>query len=274
MVARVTATEAIRLLEQFRAGGVSRDKVLRAFQNAPVADLGFARVDTHRALRRGFPEVIFGAGKTPEQVVRIAGSLLDHGQRVLVTRATENHARVVQRKFKDAVYLQMAHCITIDRKPLPKRAGTIAIVCAGTSDLPVAEEAAVTAEIMGNTVERITDVGVAGVHRLFGQLDRIQTANVTVVVAGMEGALPSVVAGLVSKPIIAVPTSIGYGASFGGLAALLGMLNSCASGMTVVNIDNGFGAGYAASQINALASTTQEPAHTPARLPRAMRNSR
>jgi NCAIR mutase (PurE)-related protein len=253
MVARVTATEAIRLLEQFRAGGVSRDKVLRAFQNAPVADLGFARVDTHRALRRGFPEVVFGAGKTPQQVVRIAGSLLDHGQRVLVTRATENHARVVQRKFKDAVYHQMARCITIDRKPLPKRAGTIAVVCAGTSDLPVAEEAAVTGEIMGNTVERITDVGVAGVHRLFGQLDRIQGANVTVVVAGMEGALPSVVAGLVSKPIIAVPTSIGYGASFGGLAALLGMLNSCASGMTVVNIDNGFGAGYAASQINALA---------------------
>jgi NCAIR mutase (PurE)-related protein len=274
MVARVTATEAIRLLEQFRAGGVSRDKVLRAFQNAPVADLGFARVDTHRALRRGFPEVIFGAGKTPEQVVKIAGSLLDHGQRVLVTRATENHARVVRRKFKDAVYHQMARCITIDRKPLPKRAGTIAIVCAGTSDLPVAEEAAVTAEIMGNTVERITDVGVAGVHRLFGQLDRIQSANVTVVVAGMEGALPSVVAGLISKPIIAVPTSIGYGASFGGLAALLGMLNSCASGMTVVNIDNGFGAGYAASQINALASATQEPAQPASPLPRPMRNSK
>jgi NCAIR mutase (PurE)-related protein len=274
MVARVTATEAIRLLEQFRAGGVSRDKVLRAFQNAPVADLGFARVDTHRALRRGFPEVVFGAGKTPQQVVRIAGSLLDHGQRVLVTRATENHARVVQRKFKDAVYHQMARCITIDRKPLPKRAGTIAVVCAGTSVLPVAEEAAVTGEIMGNTVERITDVGVAGVHRLFGQLDRIQGANVTVVVAGMEGALPSVVAGLVSKPIIAVPTSIGYGASFGGLAALLGMLNSCASGMTVVNIDNGFGAGYAASQINALASAAHEPAQPPSRMPRAMRNSR
>lgn len=274
MVARVTATEAIRLLEQFRAGGVSRDKVLRAFQNAPVADLGFARVDTHRALRRGFPEVIFGAGKTPEQVVKIAGSLLDHGQRVLVTRATENHARALQRKFKDTVYHQMARCLTIDHKPLPKRAGTIAVVCAGTSDLPVAEEAGVTAEIMGNTVERITDVGVAGVHRLFGQLDRIQSANVIVVVAGMEGALPSVVAGLISKPIIAVPTSIGYGASFGGLAALLGMLNSCASGLTVVNIDNGFGAGYAASQINALASTTPEPARPAARLPRGMRNSR
>jgi NCAIR mutase (PurE)-related protein len=274
MVARVSITEAIRLLEQFRAGGVSRDKVLRAFQNAPVADLGFARVDTHRALRRGFPEVIFGAGKTAEQVVKIATSLLDHGQRVLVTRVTEDHARVVRRKFKDATYHQMARCLTIDRKPLPKRPGTIAVVCAGTSDLPVAEEAAVTAEIMGNRVERVTDVGVAGVHRLFGQLERIQSANVTVVVAGMEGALPSVVAGLVSKPIIAVPTSVGYGASFGGLAALLGMLNSCASGMTVVNIDNGFGAGYAASQINALASSAQEAAQPASRLPRAMRNSR
>jgi len=218
--------------------------------------------------------VIFGAGKTPDQVVKIASSLLDHGQRVLVTRTTNEHARVICRKFKDAVYHQTARCLTIDRKPLAKRAGTIAVVCAGTSDLPVAEEAAVTAEIMGNRVERITDVGVAGVHRLFGQLDRIQSANVTVVVAGMEGALPSVVAGLVSKPIIAVPTSIGYGASFGGLAALLGMLNSCASGMTVVNIDNGFGAGYAASQINALASGGQELAQPESRLPRAMRNSR
>jgi NCAIR mutase (PurE)-related protein len=274
MMARVTTTEAIRLLEQFRAGGVSRDKVVRAFQNAPVADLGFARVDTHRALRRGFPEVIFGAGKTPEQIVKIAASLLNHGQRVLVTRVTDDHALVVRRKFKDAVYHQMARCLTIDRTPLSKRPGVIAVVCAGTSDLPVAEEAAVTAEIMGNSVERITDVGVAGVHRLFGQLERIQSANVTVVVAGMEGALPSVVAGLVSKPIIAVPTSVGYGASFGGLAALLGMLNSCASGMTVVNIDNGFGAGYAASQINALAAPTQEPAQPPARLPRAVRNSR
>jgi len=270
----VTTTEAIRLLEQFRAGGVSRDRVLRAFQNAPVADLGFARVDTHRALRRGFPEVIFGAGKTPEQVVKIASSLVDHGQRVLVTRVTTEHARAVRRKFKDAAYHEMARCLTISRKPLPKRPGTIAVVCAGTSDLPVAEEAAVTAEIMGNSVERITDVGVAGVHRLFGQLDRIQSANVTIVVAGMEGALPSVVAGLVSKPIIAVPTSIGYGASFGGLAALLGMLNSCASGMTVVNIDNGFGAGYAASQINALASGAPEAVQTESRLPRAMRNSR
>jgi hypothetical protein len=249
----VTTTEAIRLLEKFRAGGVNREKVLRAFQAAPVADLGFAQVDTHRALRRGFPEVIFGAGKTPDQVVKIAAKLYAHGQRILVTRITEQHARALRKKFRAAVYHEMARCVTIEEKPLLKRSGAIAVICAGTSDLPVAEEAAVTAEIMGNRVERITDVGVAGLHRLLGQLEVIQKASVLVVVAGMEGALPSVVAGLVDKLVIAVPTSVGYGASFGGVAALLAMLNSCASGVTVVNIDNGFGAGYAASQINALA---------------------
>jgi pyridinium-3,5-biscarboxylic acid mononucleotide synthase len=249
----VTTTEAVKLLEKFRAGGIGRDEVLRNFQAAPVADLGFAQVDTHRALRRGFPEVIFGAGKTPEQVLKIAAKLLDHDQRVLVTRVSLEHARALRRKFKETVYHELARCLTIDRKPLPKRPGTIAVVCAGTSDLPVAEEAALTADIMGNRVDRVSDVGVAGVHRLLGRMETIQRANVVIVVAGMEGALPSVVAGLVSRPVIAVPTSIGYGASFGGLAALLGMLNSCASGMTVVNIDNGFGAGYAASQINTLA---------------------
>jgi NCAIR mutase (PurE)-related protein len=249
----VTTTEAIKLLEKFRAGGVGRDEVLRAFQAAPVADLGFAQVDTHRALRKGFPEVIFGAGKTPEQVLKIAGRLLANEQNVLATRVTAEHARVLRKRFKRAVHHELARCVTIEKKPLPKRPGTIAVACAGTSDLPVAEEAAVTAEIMGNRVERLCDVGVAGVHRLLSRLETIQRANVVVVVAGMEGALPSVVAGLVSRPVIAVPTSIGYGASFGGLAALLGMLNSCGSGVTVVNIDNGFGAGYAASQINALA---------------------
>lgn len=250
---RVTNTEAIQLLEKFRAGGVGRDKVLRAFQAAPVADLGFAQVDTHRALRKGFPEVIFGAGKTPAQVVKIATKLIAHGQRVLVTRITSEHARALRRKFKAAVHHELARCVTIEKKPLPRRPGCIAVICAGTSDLPVAEEAAVTAEIMGNRVERIVDAGVAGLHRILSRLETIQRANVLVVVAGMEGALPSVVAGLVSKPVIAVPTSVGYGASFGGVAALLGMLNSCGSGVTVVNIDNGFGAGYAASQINALA---------------------
>jgi len=250
----VTTTEAVKLLEKFRAGGVSRDKVVRAFQAAPVADLGFAQVDTHRALRQGFPEVIFGQGKTPEQVVKITAKLFEREHRVLVTRVTPEHARRLRRRFRSAVHHELARCITLEVKPLPKRPGTIAVICAGTSDLPVAEEAAITAEIMGNSVDRITDVGVAGVHRLFGRLDTIQRANVVIVVAGMEGALPSVVAGLVSKPVIAVPTSVGYGASFNGLAPLLGMLNSCASGLTVVNIDNGFGAAYAASQINALAS--------------------
>jgi hypothetical protein len=240
-------------LEVFRAGKIPREKVLRAFQSAPVADLGFAQVDTHRALRKGFPEVIFGSGKTPEQVVKIASRLLEHEQRVLVTRVTPEHARALHKKFKRAVYHQLARCVTIEKSPLSKRAGTIAVICAGTSDLPVTEEAAVTAEIMGNRVERIHDVGVSGLHRLFPHLEAIQGANVLIVVAGMEGALPSVIAGLVSRPVIAVPTSVGYGASFGGLAALLAMLNSCGSGVTVVNIDNGFGAGYAASQINALA---------------------
>jgi NCAIR mutase (PurE)-related protein len=250
----VTTTEAVKLLEKFRAGGVSRERVLHAFQAAPVADLGFAQVDTHRALRKGFPEVIFGAGKTPDQVLKIAAKLLEKESRILITRITPEHARAVRKKFKHAVHHELARCITIVKKPSPPRPGVIAVVCAGTSDLPVAEEAAVTAEIMGNRVERINDVGVSGLHRLFARLETIQGANVIVVVAGMEGALPSVVAGLVSKPVIAVPTSVGYGASFGGLAALLGMLNSCGSGVTVVNIDNGFGAGYAASQINALAS--------------------
>jgi NCAIR mutase (PurE)-related protein len=250
----VTTKDAIELLEKFRAGGVGRDDVVRAFQAAPVADLGFAQVDLHRALRKGFPEVIYGSGKTAEQIVKIASKLLQHERRVLITRISREHSRVLQKKVRHAVYHDLARCITIDRTPMQKRTGTIAVVCAGTSDLPVAEEAAVTAEIMGNRVERIADVGVAGLHRLLGRLETIQKANVIIVVAGMEGALPSVVAGLVSRPVIAVPTSIGYGASFGGLAALLGMLNSCGSSVVVTNIDNGFGAGYAASQINALAA--------------------
>ena len=250
----MTAKEAIDLLETFRAGKASREKVLRAFQTAPLVDLGFAQVDTHRALRKGFPEVVFGAGKTPLQVVQIAAKIFEREQRILVTRINGEHARALRRRFKNAVHHQASRCVTIEKSPLPRRPGTVAVLCAGTSDLPVAEEAAVTADIMGNRVERIYDVGVAGLHRLLSRLELIQSANVLVVVAGMEGALPSVVAGLVSKPVIAVPTSVGYGASFDGLAALLGMLNSCGSGVTVVNIDNGFGAGYAASQINALAA--------------------
>lgn len=256
----VTTSQAEQLLEAFRTGKISRARVLRAFQTAPVADLGFARVDLHRALRKGCPEVIFGAGKTATQVLGIAARLLERKQNVLVTRATKDQARRLQKQFKEARYHALAGCVTVEKWPSAKRPGLIGIVSAGTSDLPVAQEAAVTAAWMGNEIVEVHDVGVAGLHRILSRLEVLQQANVLVVVAGMEGALPSVVAGLVDRPVIAVPTSVGYGASFGGLAALLGMLNSCSSGVTVVNIDNGFGAGYAASQINALASPAAPPA--------------
>lgn len=249
----MTTAEAIALLNRFRRGRASQAEVLRAFQAAPLTELGFAQIDAHRSLRKGFPEVIFGAGKTPQQVVAIARQIWLHEKRVLVTRVTPIHARLLRRHFRNAVHHPAARCVTLQARPLPKRPGSIAVLCAGTSDLPVAEEAAVTADIMGNRVDRLYDIGVAGLHRLLGKLTAIQQARVIIAVAGMEGALPSVVAGLVAQPVIAVPTSVGYGASLGGLAAMLGMLNSCASGVTVVNIDNGFGAGYAASQINALA---------------------
>lgn len=253
----MTPEEGKKLLENFRAGAIDIDAVLRSFQSAPVAELPFAQVDLHRALRKGFPEVIFGSGKTPGQVVAIAAEILQREKHLLVTRVTEDHARQLLERFPTAVHHEKARCVTISQVAVEKRPGIISILCAGTSDIPVAEEAVVTAEIMGNTVERIYDVGVAGLHRLLRKLDQIQKANVLIVVAGMEGALPSVVAGLVSRPVIAVPTSIGYGANFGGLAALLGMLNSCGSGVTVTNIDNGFGAGYAASQINTLAASAK-----------------
>jgi pyridinium-3,5-biscarboxylic acid mononucleotide synthase len=248
----VTTASAIELLERFREGKISLDDALAAFQAPPVADLGFAQIDTHRALRKGFAEVVYCASKTAPQIVKIAAKILEQEDRVLLTRLSAEQAAAVKKKFKAAQHHEAARCITIDKRPLPKRPGAIAVLCAGTSDMPVAEEACVTADIMGNTVERIYDVGVAGLHRLLNKMQQIQKANVVIVVAGMEGALPSVVAGLVSKPVIAVPTSVGYGANFAGLAPLLTMLNSCSSGVTVVNIDNGFGAGYAASQINAL----------------------
>ena len=219
-------------------------------------DLGFARVDTDRRRRCGFPEVIFGIGKAPEQVAEIARVILERESVLLVSRSNEDQWRAVVKLFPGARWHASARCITVERTPLAKLDGHIAVVCAGTSDVPVADEAAVTLEIFGNRVERFTDVGVAGIHRLLAVRDRIEAANAVIVVAGMEGALPSAVAGLVSKPVIAVPTSIGYGASFGGVAALLGMLNSCGSGVTVVNIDNGFGAAYAAAQINRLAQRT------------------
>jgi NCAIR mutase (PurE)-related protein len=215
-------------------------------------DLGFARVDSARAGRCGFPEVIFGAGKTPAEVLAIGRTILAKDRVLLVSRASEEQHRALAAEFPAARWHARARCIGVEIEPLPKNDGGIGVICAGTSDLPVADEAAVTLEIFGNRVERITDVGVAGIHRLLAERDRLEACNVLIVVAGMEGALPSAVAGLVSKPVIAVPTSVGYGASFGGLAALLGMLNSCGSGVTVVNIDNGFGAAYAAAQINRL----------------------
>ncbi len=254
----VTSAEATALLESLIAGTTSPAAVLRAFQAAPIADLGFAQVDLHRSLRKGFPEVIYGEGKTPFQVARIARQIAQRDGRFLVTRAGPEHARAVRKAMRNAVYYEAARCITCEVKPLPKRPGTIAVLAAGTSDLPVAEEAAITADIMGNTVERYYDVGVAGLHRLLRHMEAVQRAHVVIAVAGMEGALPSVVGGLVNRPVIAVPTSVGYGAHLGGLTPLFAMLNSCASGLTVVNINNGFGAGYAASQINALVAQTLE----------------
>ena len=216
----------------------------------PYEDIGFAKIDHHRALRRGFPEVVFGAGKTADQVAAIVERLASGADRVLVTKADERCFDAVRQLVPDAEYHPIARAITMNRaKETPSRPG-IMVLCGGTSDIPIAEEAAITAELMGNAVERSYDVGVSGVHRLLDRLPRLREARVLVVVAGMEGALPSVVGGLVSVPVIAVPTSIGYGASFGGLAALLTMLNSCAAGVSVVNIDDGFGAGYLAALIN------------------------
>jgi NCAIR mutase (PurE)-related protein len=215
-------------------------------------DLGFARVDVDRRRRCGFPEVIFGAGKTPQDVLAISRVILEREPVLLATRVSEDHYRALTDEFPTARFHARARCITVELARMPVLDGAVGVVCAGTSDLPVAEEAAVTLEIFGNRVERVTDVGVAGIHRLLGERDRLEACNALIVVAGMEGALPSAVAGLVSKPVIAVPTSVGYGANFGGLAALLGMLTSCGSGVTVVNIDNGFGAAYAAAQINRL----------------------
>lgn len=252
--------DALTLLEEFKNGKISAEEVLTQLERDTSVDLGFAHVDIHRAERSGFSEVIYGGGKTPEQVLEIAAQIYQNSPQVLVTRITAAHMEAVRSRFPEVVYHEMARCLTLVREPLPKRPRPVAVLCAGTSDLPVAEEAAVTAEIMGNEVIRLYDVGVAGIRRLLGNLGKLRRASVLVVAAGMEGALPSVVAGLVSKPVIAVPTSVGYGASLGGIAALLGMLNSCGSGVTVVNIDNGFGAGYAASQINSL--TMQAPSVT------------
>jgi pyridinium-3,5-biscarboxylic acid mononucleotide synthase len=252
----MTETDLQRLLDAVRSGALdadtASDRIRDALTSAPFEDLGFARVDTHRTFRQGFPEVILGLGKTPEQIAAIAERIVDKGQSLLVTRATPAAAQAVAGVVPEAAYHAEARAITLKQGDIPQGAGTVLIACAGTADLPVAEEAAVTADIMGNTVDRLYDVGVAGLHRLLHEHRRLQEARVVIVVAGMEGALPSVVGGLVRVPVIAVPTSVGYGASFDGLAALLGMLNSCASGVTVVNIDNGFGAACVASRINHL----------------------
>jgi len=241
-----------QLLHQVKNGGISVEQALRELKNLPFENLGYAKIDHHRSLRRGVPEVIFCQNKTIPQVVEITRAMIKKGNNVLGTRASKEMYEKVKEIAPDAIYHEDARAFTILReKPVMNR-GIIAVITAGTSDIPVAEEAAITAEFLGNKVERLYDVGVAGIHRLFLNMDVIDRAQVLIVAAGMEGALASVVAGLVDKPVIAVPTSVGYGASFGGLSALLTMLNSCAGGISVVNIDNGFGAGLVAHQINRL----------------------
>lgn len=240
-----------KILSQVSSHEVGVEDALNQLKNLPYEDIGYANIDQHRNLRTGQAEVIFGQGKTPAQIAGIVEHMKKNNSRILVTRADREDYEEVLRTAPGAVYHELARIITIGEKPEPENTrGPIAVVTAGTSDIPVAEEAALTAEYFGNRVDRVFDVGVAGIHRLFDKMDRIQKADVVIVIAGMEGALASVVGGLVSVPVIAVPTSVGYGASFGGLAALLSMLNSCANGIGVVNIDNGYGAACLASKIH------------------------
>lgn len=239
------------LLQAIAGGTLSPEQGVERLRHLPFEDLGFAQVDHHRQLRQGQPEVIFGQGKTVEQIGRIMEAMVARGSNVLVTRLEEVRAVELLAVYPRSIYHADARCLTLEITQKQQQGrGTILIVAAGTSDLPVASEALVTARFMGNRAELLCDVGVAGIHRLLSRMELLRSATVLIVVAGMEGALPSVVGGLVDRPVIAVPTSVGYGASFGGIAALLGMLNSCASGVTVVNIDNGFGAAYAASLMN------------------------
>jgi NCAIR mutase (PurE)-related protein len=246
----VTEDQILRILQEFKAGALTPDDALHRLRGLPFEDLGFANVDHHRSLRQGFPEVIFGAGKSVNQVARIVEAMNKHDTNILVTRATAEQFERVRQVIPQAEFHEGARAIVIwkDKRTLGK--GTAMVVSAGTSDMPIAEEAVITLKVMGNTVDALYDVGVAGLHRLLDRRERLSAARVVIVVAGMEGALPSVVGGLVGVPVIAVPTSIGYGASFGGVAALLGMLNSCASNVAVVNIDNGYGAAVVASLIN------------------------
>lgn len=238
------------VLREYREGKRDLESVLEFLRKLPFEDLSFARIDHHRSLRRGFPEVVFGEGKTADQIVEIIGAMEAFGSAVLVTRVEEEKAEEVMGRVPRMEHHPMARMLSLKQGAFPKKVGGIVhILCAGSSDTPVAEEAAVTAEFMGARVRRFFDVGVSGLHRLLHLWDELREASAYVVVAGMEGALPSVVAGMVERPVIAVPTSVGYGSSFGGLAALLGMLNTCSPGVAVVNIDNGFGAGYMASLI-------------------------
>lgn len=250
----MNADELRALLDDVQQGTVSpataHEQLTSRLRRAPFEDLGFARVDHHRMTRQGFPEVIYGEGKRPEHVAAIAERIVARGDNLLVTRTDLEAFRSVQAVVPAATHHETARAITLHTREMPAGAGKVLVLAAGTSDLPVAEEAVVTARFLGNETESLHDVGVAGIHRLLAEQDRLDGARVIVVVAGMEGALPSVVGGLVRVPVVAVPTSVGYGASFGGISALLGMLNSCASGVSVVNIDNGFGAAVVASLIN------------------------
>ncbi|MCK4902363.1 MAG: nickel pincer cofactor biosynthesis protein LarB [Thermoplasmatales archaeon] len=239
-----------KILQDYKNGKISLSEVLNKLKNLPYEDLGFAKIDNHRLLRKGFPETVFCPGKTIDQIIKIVETMSNNNHNILLTKAEKKVFNALKKKYPDAEYNEVAKVIVIRKEKKKPSKGNILIITAGTSDIPIAEEAFVTAELMGNKVEKVYDVGVAGVHRLFDIKDKIFNANVVIVVAGMEGALASIVGGLTSKPVIAVPTSIGYGASFKGIAPLLTMMNSCAEGVVVVNIDNGFGAGYFASLIN------------------------
>ena len=249
---RMTEDQIRKILEEHKAGALSVEDALRRLRLLPFEDLGFANVDHHRWLRQGFPEVIFGGGKTADQVARIVESMYKHDHNILITRATSAYFERVKQIAPEAEYHEGARAIAVRKDTQIYGKGTVMVVSAGTSDMPIAEEAVVTLKVMGNSIDSLYDVGVAGLHRLLDRRERLLEARVVIVIAGMEGALPSVVGGLVSVPVIAVPTSVGYGASFNGIAALLGMLNSCASNVTVVNIDNGYGAAVVASLINRL----------------------
>lgn len=239
------------LLRNVKAGKTSTDEAMAQLRSLPFEDLGYARIDHHRSLRKGFPEVIWGEGKSSIQIASIMRQLKRKNQNILVTRLDGKKAKAIQKSFQKSQYYPRSKVLTYLIHPLkPQGKGTILVITAGTTDIPVAEEAVITAQFMGNRVETLYDVGVAGIHRLLYEREKLEAARILIVVAGMEGALPSVVAGLIDRPVIAVPTSVGYGTSFGGITALLAMLNSCASGVAVVNIDNGFGAGYMASLMN------------------------